>query len=315
MATPTINQVQAYEPVLTNFLIGYMQADDRFLASRLFPPVAIEKDSGQYWIFTKKYFFMRSLKPRAPGGDFQYISQGVETDTFVTIQNALGFNIPDEIRDNSQIPLSLEQTFLRQVAQTSMIEKEVQFSTDFFANGVWGTTDNNATTDWDDFTASDPVNDILTARRTVSNNTGVDPNTMSMGFIVDQALRNHPDIIDRVKYTQAATQPNIESALAACFGVANYWVGKATYSNTNEAAAFSATAIIDDDCLVCQVNPGAGLFDVTAGKTFFWQAGGGMGSIYRDPPRRNHGDDFQHKEQWDQKVTAADTGYLFLDVV
>ena len=315
MPTPTINQVQAYDPVLSNFLIGYQQADDRFIASRLFPPTSSEKDSGQYWIFTKKYFFMRSLQARAAGGDFQYISQGVETDTFATAQFAAGFNIPDEVRDNSQIPLSLEQTFLKQVAQTSLIEKEVRFATDFWTTGVWGTTDNNSTTDWDDFSASDPIADILVASRTVSNNTGIDPNTMSMGYIVYQALVNHPDILDRLKYTARADMSTIEAALAALFGKTNLWVGKASYTNTNEAAAFSASAIIDDDCLVCHVDPGAGLFGLTSGKTFFWQPGGGMGSIYRDPPRRNHGDDFQHKEQWDQKVTASDTGYIFLDVV
>jgi hypothetical protein len=63
------------------------------------------------------------------------------------------------------------------------------------------------------------------------------------------------------------------------------------------------------------VNPGAGIFGVTAGKTFYWPPGGGLGGIYRDPPRKNHGDAMQHKEQWDQKVTASDLGYLFLDIV
>jgi hypothetical protein len=181
--------------------------------------------------------------------------------------------------------------------------------------GVWGTTDNNSATDWDDYSSGDPVANIQTAVRTISNNTGNSANTLVMGYIVMQALENHPDLLDRIKYTQAATLGNARNALAAALDVSNIIVGKATYSNTNESATFSATAIIDDDCLVCYVNPSAGIYDVTAGKTFTWEPGGGLGSAYRYHDDSLHADVVQHKEQWDQKVTASDVGYIFLDIV
>jgi hypothetical protein len=180
---------------------------------------------------------------------------------------------------------------------------------------VWATDDNNSTTDWDDYSSGDPVSDVLTARRTISNNSGLDGNSMALGYIVHNAIVNHPDIIDRMKYTSAATQANMEGALAAVFGISNYWVAKGTYSNTNEAADFSATAIIDDDCLVCHVDPGAGVFGATAGKNFIWQPGGGLGAISTRRADEKHADVLQHKEQWDQKATATDLGYFFADVV
>jgi hypothetical protein len=315
MPLPTINDVQAVDPVLTNMLIGYQQADDRFIASRLFPAVAVDKDSGTYYIVTKKYFFLDELEQRAPGQPFRTVDYGVSTATYKTMQWAADHPIADETRANSQVPMDLEQLGLRLLAQRSMIRKEVAFAADFMVINVWANDDNNSTTDWDDTASGDPVTDVLTAKRTISNNTGVDPNTMAMGYIVHQALVQHPDIIDRVKYTTAATQGNLEAALAAVFGVGNYWVAKGTYSNTNEAASFSATAIIDDDCLITQVDPGAGIFGATAGKTFVWQPGGGSGAIssYRDDSR--HADVIQHKEQWDQATTATDLGYFFADVV
>ena len=209
--------------------------------------------------------------------------------------------------------MDLEQINVKLLAQRSMIRKEVAWSAAFMTTSVWGT---DATpTDWDDTAAGDPVNDVLTASRTISNNTGVDPNTMVLGYIVHQALVNHPDILDRLKYTQAATMQAMEQALAAIFGKANYWVGKATYSDTNESATFSATAIIDDDCLVCQVDPSAGLFGATAGKSFVWQPGGGLGSLYSHYDEDRHAAIIQHKEQWDQKATATDLGYFFNDIV
>lgn len=315
MPSPTITDVQAVDPILTNMLIGYQQADARFLAPRLAPGVSVDKDSGTYYIFTKKYFFFDDLKARAPGGSFADLNMGVSTATYATLQYAAGFPLPFEIRANSQIPMDLLQAGLKRLAQTSLIRKEVSLATDFFANSVWGTTDNNSTTDWDDFSAGDPVNDILTASRTVSNDTGVDPNTMALGYIVHQALVNHPDILDRLKYTQAATMTSVEAALAAIFGKANYWVGKATYSNTNESATFSATAIVDDDCLICHTDPGAGMYSATALKTFYWEPGGGLGGVRQWTDEASDSDKLKHKEQWDQKATATDLGYLFLDVV
>lgn len=314
MATPTVNDVQAVEPILTNMLVGYQQADTRFVASRVFPTVTVDKDSGTFYVVTKKYFFFNDLKNRAPGGPFEALNFGLSTDTYSTLQWAAEMTLPDEIRANSQVPMDLEQIQTRRMAAASMLRKEVSWATDFMKIGVWGTDDNNSATDWDNFTSGDPVANILTAKRTISNNTGAMPNTLVCGMIVEEALLNHPDIIDRIKYNQLVTQSALNAALSAVLGL-DVMVGRATYSNTNESAAFAATAILDDDALICTVDQTAGMFGVTAGKTFAWQPGGGTGTIYRDPGRRFHSDVFQHKEQWDQKVTASDVGYFFADIV
>ena len=117
MALPTINDVQAVDPVLTNMLIGYMQADDRFVASRVFPAVSVEKDSGTYYTMTKKYFFFDDLEQRAPGSDFGQLGFGVSSSTYTTLQWAGEIPLADEVRANSQIPMDLESAALRRLAR------------------------------------------------------------------------------------------------------------------------------------------------------------------------------------------------------
>lgn len=315
MALPTLNSVQAVDPVLTNMLVGYKQADTRFVAGRAFPNIPVEKDSGTYYIFTKKYWFLDEMKSRAPGAQFARAGYGVSSTTFSTLQYGLEHVIPDEIRANSQVPMSLEQAGLQWLAQQSLIRKERAFAGDFMKTSVWATDDNNSTTDWDDFASGDPVDDVLTARRTISNNTGYDGNTMILGYIVHQALVNHPDLIDRVKYVQTATMATVEGALAAAFGVQNYWVAKSSYNSANEGQSGTYAAIIDDDCLVCFVSPNPGIMAASAGYTFTWAGGGGDGSVrmYRDDEVDS--DVLKSKEQWDQKAVATDLGYFFADVV
>jgi hypothetical protein len=315
MAQPTHSEIQAVDPVLTNLLVGYMQADDRFVASKVFPALPIDKQTGTYYILTKKYWFLDELKARTPGGQFARSGYGAETATVLAQLWGLEHPIADEAKANSQLPMSLEQAGTQWLAQQSLIRKERAFAADFMLNGVWGTSDNNSTTDWDDFSAGDPVNDVLTARRTISNNTGYDGNTMVVGYIVHQALMNHPDIIDRVKYVQTATAVSVEGALSSMFGISNYYVGKASYNSANEGQTFAASAIIDDDALVCYVTPTPGIMTASCGYTFAWAGGGGTGSVgtYRDQSIKS--DVLQHSEAWDQKAVATDLGYLFLDVV
>jgi len=315
MSQPTHSEIQAVDPVLTGMLVGYQQDDSRFVASRVFPSVGIEKQSGTYYIFTKKYWFTDALKLRAPGTGFARNGYNVETATCLAQIWGLEHTIADEARANNQMPMALEQAGAQWLAQKSLLRKELAFASDFMANGVWGTSDNNSTTDWDDFTAGDPVNDILTARRTISNNTGQDGNSIVLGYIVHQALMNHPDIIDRVKYVQTATAANVESALASCFGLSNYWVGKASYNSANEGQTMVAAPIIDDDALVCYVAPTPGIMTASAGYTFAWAGGGGTGSVAQYREQSSKSDVLQLSEAWDQKAVATDLGYAFLDVV
>jgi hypothetical protein len=223
MPLPTINDIQAVDPVLTNLLVGYTQDDMRFVASRVFPSVATAKDSGTYYIFDKKYWLLDEMAQRSPGQEFARAGFGVSSATFATIQWALDYAIADEIRANNQTPMALEQAGLRLLAQRSLVRKERAFSADFMATSVWGTDDTTAT-DWDDFSAGDPVANILEAVRTISVNTGQLANTLVGGHIVHNALVNHPDIIDRIKYTQAGTVGTVNSALADVLGLQNYWI-------------------------------------------------------------------------------------------
>jgi len=315
MPLPTINDVQAVEPILTNLLVGYKQDASRFVASQVFPVISTDKDSGTFYVFTKKYWFRTEMEERTPGQQYARADIGVSTDTYATLQWALGTPIADEIRANSQVPMDLETAAVEWLGQQSLIRKELSCAADFMATGVWGTDDDNSTTDWDDYSAGDPVKDIETAIRTISNNSGMGANTVCMGYVVHSALKNHPDLIDRVKYTSEATQGKMEAAIAALLGVDNYLVAKATYSNTNEASSFSATSIIDDDCLVCYVSPSPGIFSATAGLTFAWPGGGGNGVIMKNRDDLNDLDLIKTKEQWDQKAVATDLGYFFADVV
>lgn len=315
MSLPSINDVQAVDPVLTNLLIGYMQADDRFVASRVFPEVSVDKDNGTFYKFTKKYWMSDGMEQRAPGDQYARSGFGVETDTYKTLQWALAKPIADEERANSQVAMDLETAAVKWLAQKNLIRKERAFAADFMVNSVWDNNDNNSATDWDDFALGDPVANVKTGRRTISQNTGVLANALVVGHIVDDALTNHPDILDRLKYVQAVTAGNVAAAMADIFGIGMYLAAMASYNSANEGQTFSGAAIIDDDALLTVVDPSAGIFGATGGKTFVWTPGGGGGLILQNRLDEVDADLIKQKAQWDQKMVAGDLGYLWIDIV
>lgn len=302
------------EPFLTNLLVSYMNDESAFIASRIFPAVPVVQDSGSFWKYTKKYWFLDGLQRRAPGDPFASVDFGIESDTYKTEQHAADTALADETRANSQLPVDLLTEKAEFFGNLSLLRKEIAWATDFWKTGVWG-TDNTSATDWDDYSSGDPVGDIQVAKRTIQQNTGKRPNMLIVGAPVHDALVNHPDIIDRIKRTQMATESNVSNSLASVFGVQYYLVGEAVHSDTNEAADFSGSFIFDDDALLIYSNPNAGLRTATAGKTFVWAPGGGTGSMYSHYSNDRHATVIQHKEQWDQKLVSADLGYFWSDIV
>ena len=134
MSLPTVNDVQAVDPILQNMLVGYINSAERFVADRVFPAVGVDKDSGTYYIFTKKYWFTDEMEERAPGAQYPVGRFGVSTDTYKTIQYALSEVIADETRANSQVAMDLESAAVKLLAHQVLIRKERAFAADFMTS-------------------------------------------------------------------------------------------------------------------------------------------------------------------------------------
>lgn len=311
----TRNDITSVDPVLTNLMVSYMQDQSRFISTQVFPVLNVATPNGTYYQFDKKYFMSDEMEERAWGADHARAKFGVSTATYETMQYSLEVPIADEERSANQAPMDLEEAAVEYLGQKSLIRKERAFTSDFIKTSAWGNEDNDSTTDWDDFTSGDPVSDVLSGSLTISQATGRMPNTLAVGHVVHNALINHPDIIDRVKYVQVGSVSAVSNALASLFGIERYIPAMASYNTANEGQSFSGSAIFDDDALLLYVNQNASLRSPSAGYTFAWEGGGGAGIIRNVRDEENSADLIQGKEEWDQKVVASDLGYLWLGVV
>ena len=76
---------------------------------------------------------------------------------------------------------------------------------------------------------SNPENDIEVAKEAIRSQIGRRPNVIVMGAAVWAKLKQHPKIIDRIKYTgRDAATPDL---IAQLFGVRQVLIGDALYEN------------------------------------------------------------------------------------
>lgn len=317
-AQPTFTEVHVDRP-LTDLSLAYLPDAGDFVADKVFPTVPVQKASDQYFSYDKRFWLTNGAKPRAVGAPAARSGYGITTASFACIRDAIAKPIPDPIRRQADIA-DLDREAVMYVNSQLMIAKEVRWAAKYFVTGVWGTS-NTPSILWDD-SASDPVANIKTGKRTVKTNTGRVPNKLVLGYKTFDDLMEHPDIIDRIKYGQTPGAPAVasEQALAQIFGLDEVIVCRAVQNTAAEDATASLSFIAGSrNALLVHVPSAPGLLTPSAGYTFTWAGGPGannMGMAFRTYRDDVNESDIVEGEVWyDQKLVASDLGYAFINAV
>lgn len=315
MAQPGASDVHI-DRALTNMSLMFLQAPGSFVGMSVFPVVRVDKQTDKYFTFDRNDFYRDGMRRRAPatesaGGGYTQSSDSYGCDVW-----ALHKDIPDQVRANTDAPLNPDRNATQYLTHQALIRNEIQWAADYFKTGVWGTSATPSNL-WSDYTSSDPIGDIRTGKRTVLANTGFEPNTLTLGYDVYIKLQDHPDVVDRYKYTSAQTiTPEM---LAALFEVERVLVCKAVKATNveNETAAYDF--IEGKHALLTYSPPNPAIEVPSAGYTFLWTGiSGGLGeaaAISRFRMEHLKADRVEIEMAWDNKLTSSALGYALISVV
>lgn len=284
MPQPDQGSVHVDRP-LTNMSVQFIQDDTNFVASRVFPDIMVDRQSDVYYTFSRADFLRDSMRRRGPGTESAGSGYTVSTDSYKADVWGLHKDIPDQVRANSDAPLNPDRNAAQYLTQQYLIRREVQFVTEAFTTSVWGldltgvaaAPGANQFLQWND-AAADPIIDIETAKRAILASTGFMPNKLTLGYDVYRYLRNHPDIVDRVKYTSAETVT--PTLLARLFDVGEVLVAKAVKVTSEEGETDVYAFTHGKHALLTYTPPNPGIEVPAAGYTFSWR---GVGSGFGGP--------------------------------
>ena len=211
MPNPTARDVHVNTP-LTQISIAFLQSAEAFVASRVFPSVPVTKQSDRFYTYERGDFNRDEMELRAPGTESAGGGYNIDnTPTYFADVYAFHKDVPDQIRANADSVLQLDREATEFNAHKALIKKENIFASNFLVTGVWT---NEITlvgaTQWSDPTST-PIEDIRSQMTIQQASTGFRPNTLVLTRPVFDALIDHPDIVDRVKYGTQDSQGSIST--------------------------------------------------------------------------------------------------------
>lgn len=324
MTQPTSNQVHV-DAILTNISVAYMQRQENFIADKVFPVVPVDKQSDKYFVYTKNDWFRDEAEVRTDGTESVGSGYNIATDTYYADVFAIHKDIGDQTRANADAPINVDREAAEFVTHRLLQRREQQFVSDFMATGVWGedvtgvaaSPTTGETIRWSDYTNSDPIEDIEAGKAGILSVTGFEANTLVLGYDVFRSLKHHPDLVDRIKYT--SSQTITEDMLARMFDIERVLVSKSVKATNAEGATEAYDFSLGKKALLCHVAPSPGLLTPSAGYIMQWTGvSGGMGLTIGTSSFRLESLKATRVEAelaFDNKVVAADLGYLWSDIV
>lgn len=312
---------------MTNVSVAYLQDAKAFIADKVFPIIPVKRQSDVYYQYSKADFMrdeaqVRGAATESAGGDY-----GVEAQTpYYCKKHAFHKDITEEERANYDEPLDADKDATNFVSQKMLIRREMEWASKFFKAGVWGSeiagVDSGAgvgsTLQWDQPT-SNPIKDITDAAVKMASETGYKPNTLVLSPYAFYALKNHEDILDRIKYTQKGIVT--EDLLAQLFEVDRVFVAWSVVNSAKKGADASVDFIYGKGALLCYSTPTPALRTPTAGYIMSWtglEGAGAYGNRIVRLPMDQLGlgtERIEGEMAFDAKLICKDMGVFFKDIV
>ena len=263
-----MNDYLGVSPMLTKIALAYK--NEEYIADKIFTPMPVDKQSGKHFVYDKGRFRINETL-RAKGGNANEVTLNLTTgSTYFCDDHALRQFVPDEDVDNAVIKGSPAIDATENVVDMLLIDKEKALAT-YMANTANLTQNTTLTTtdQWSDFVNSDPFTDIETAKSTIHSSIMQRPNTLILGKEVFDKLKNHPDLLDRVKWSAKGVL-TIE-IMKELFGVDNVIIGATGYNSAAEGQTDAMSYVWGKHAWLAYVSPKKSGKFVTFGLTYDWK--------------------------------------------
>lgn len=259
-----VQQDVVIDPALSNVSIKF--TNDSFIADMIFPVVKVSKQTGKYYIYDKSNLRIDETA-RAAGSGANEIDIGLSTASFACDDHALKGFVADEIQEQAEAALNPLIDETEAITEKLMLDRENILATMLADTAqVTQNTTLSGTSQWSDYSNSDPIGDVRTARTTIHAAAFKKPNTLILGKQVFDQLCEHPQIIERVKYSQLGVVT--EELLARIFQVEKVLIGEAGKNGAVEGQTDSLSYVWGKHAWLAYINPRIGLKSLTAGITF-----------------------------------------------
>lgn len=325
-----------YRPhtMLSNVALSYFQNSANYAAKAIFPIVKVSQSSDLFYKFNKADLLRDNwrVKPQFGKVNPSQVSESTGTYNVTVEQNIMGL---DQIRRTDMVrrqgPNGIKdprQQLTKTMAEQANIHQDNLFANNFFKSGVWTNefTGVDSTASGKQFIKfsndnSEPIKFIDERKTEMKQSTGRTPNVMGVGINVYNALKEHPAIIERIKYSGSTANPAMvtEKVLAELFGIDKIVVFNAIQNEAKMGQAEDMNFICDPDAmLLAYATNTPSIEEPSAGYIFAWDPlgdGNILPTFHHDGEWGVHAEYVEMLMAYDMKKTADDLAMFFKTAV
>src|SRR3974390_3049503 len=125
---------------LTQYSVNYVQDRRVFIAQRAASVIPVLKQTDQYVIYDRGYFWRDEAQPRPLGGRPVQVGYKILNDSYAATEYALEHVVDDRQRANVDDPIRLDENATTLLTQKHMIKQDRVWCANFFNAGIWTTT-------------------------------------------------------------------------------------------------------------------------------------------------------------------------------
>ena len=319
--------------MLTNVALSYFQNSANYKAKAIFPICKVGLSSDIFYKFRKEDLLRDNWQRKPQYGSVNPFQVSEETDTYncKVDQNKMAIDLiktTDDKRRQGPGIKDPKQQRAKTMAEQANIHLDRIFASSFFKPGVW----NNEWSGVDSSVSgnqfikfsndnSEPIKFIDARKTEMQQNTGRTPNVIGMGINVYNALKEHPAIIERIKYSGSNANPAMvnERVLAELFGINKIVVFNAIENTAKMGQAANMDFICDPDALLlAYATSTPSVEEPSAGYIFTWDMLGDgqiLPTFTYEGQKGSHTEEVEMLMATDMKKTADDLGMFFKTAV
>lgn len=273
---------------LTNMSMAFFANSGDYVATSIFPICPVDFSTGYYYIYNKGDLARDHVQRKPKFGKVPPAQMGHTDATYRCEVDQIIVGIDQIGAQNYQranVPPSIDprRAKNRFVTDQQLLHLDITFANRFFKSGVWeneftGIASGGTTASGSQFIKfsdanSDPIKFFDARKRQIRLDGRRMPNKLTLGYDTYLALKEHPDLLERVKYTGSTANPAQvnERVLAELFGVDEIKVLYATYNAAEEGQADDMQFICEPDgALLSYTTPSPRIDEPSAGYIFTW---------------------------------------------
>ena len=317
----------AFKPnmYLTNMSMAYFQAQDKYVAKSLFPILPVQLSTASYYKFSKEDLARDNVGRKPQFGKVEPAIMGINDESYRCFVDQVIVGL-DQIstldfgRSGAPGVADPRKAKAKFIAEQMNIHLDILFAQKFFNTGVWGNEFTGGTSysesgktfiKFDDDNG-DPVKLFDELCSKVEEEGRRRPNKLGLGVKAYNALKNHPAILDRVKYGGSTANPaNVnQNVLAQLFGLDKVVVLASSYNAAPLGAEGDMQFICNpNDALLCYTTDTPAIDEATAGYIFTWDMlgdGNFMPTLQYEGEGGTHTEFMEGLMATDMKKTADD---------